>query len=92
VAIYFGAEHLSEGGDMAQQEWKVLSEKTLIPISAIGLVIGAAMWITAVYAQGEENAKAILEIKSQREKDSDRIYHELELVNDKLDRLIERTK
>jgi formyltetrahydrofolate synthetase len=76
---------------MSQQtDWKVLSERTLIPISAISLVVGASMWLTSVWKQGEANAAQIQEMKANQAHDNDRIYDQLEKINEKLDRLIEK--
>ena len=44
----------------------MISEKTWIPLGASILIFGAAMWLTTVYAQGLENQKALLDLKSQR--------------------------
>lgn len=72
------------------REVKTLTESTLIPISAIGLIFGAAAWVTTIYKQGEANAKEIAEIKDARSHDIEKIEVKLDRINDKLDRLIER--
>lgn len=45
----------------------VLSEKTLIPLSAIGILCGAIVWVTTIYAQGVSNSKAIEEIRKNQD-------------------------
>lgn len=63
----------------------VLTGDTLIPVGILTLVFGAAAWITAVYAQGDENARQIAEIKQERKDDMEYIRQELKEINQKLD-------
>lgn len=50
-----------------------INEKTLIPIGAtatiVSLVAGGIFWISAVYAQGRNNAASIEEMKSKSKED-----------------------
>jgi hypothetical protein len=73
----------------------VLSQSTLLPVSIVGVLFGAAMWLTTIYVQGQENTKQIVEIKEQRKDDMDYIRHdlkeiqkELKEINSKLDKRI----
>jgi hypothetical protein len=70
--------------------WKILSEKTLVPVSAISLIIAASMWLTSIWRQGEANAAQISDVKAIQLRENDKIYRELEKINDKLDRMMER--
>lgn len=70
----------------------ILTENTLIPISAIVLVFGASAWLTNVWKQGEANAAQIQEIKQTQSSDMDKIDHKLEKIDEKIDRLLEKQK
>lgn len=70
----------------------ILTENTLIPISAIVLVFGASAWLTTVWKQGEANAAQIQEIKASQSTDMDKIDYKLEKINEKIDRLLEKQK
>ena len=69
---------------------KVLTQNTLIPLSAIMVVVGATGWLTTVWRQGEANAAQIQEVKVTQKADNDRLFDELHRISDKLDRLIEQ--
>lgn len=64
-----------------------LGNDTWIPLGAAVLIFGAAMWLTSVWAQGVSNSAAIVDIKTAQDKSDEKIYHELEKINTKLDRL-----
>jgi hypothetical protein len=70
----------------------VLTRETLIPIGFLTLVFGAAMWLTSMWKQGEVNASQIKEIKVDQERNNDKIYDRLGRIEDKLDRLIEKSR
>ena len=65
----------------------ILSENTLIPLSALALVFGAAMWLTKIFYTGEANAAQIVEIKSNQEKNMDKVYLKLDTIEEKIDQL-----
>jgi TolA-binding protein len=71
---------------------KVLTENTLIPISAITIVFGAALWLTSIYKQGEVNAQQITEIKNQKTAEFDKLEQKIDRLNEKIDRVLERLK
>jgi hypothetical protein len=68
----------------------VISEKTLIPLSAISVVIGASMWLTSVWKQGEATAQELSEFKKTTHIAEERIYRELEKINYKLDKIMDK--
>jgi hypothetical protein len=70
----------------------ILTENTLIPISAIVLVFGASAWLTTVWKQGEANASEIKDIKQTQTNDMEKIDYKLEKINEKIDRLLEKQK
>lgn len=70
----------------------ILSQETLVPIGLIGVIFGAAMWLTSIWKQGEANASQIVEVKQNHDKNMDRIYDKLEKIADKLDHLIEKNE
>lgn len=69
-----------------------LTESTLIPIGAVVLVFGFAMWMTKIFYQGEANAQDISSIKAQTIHDIDKIDKKLERIEDKVDRLLSNPK
>lgn len=48
------------------KEHKVLTENTLIPISAVVFLAGAIVWVTTIYAQNLEHGKQIEELKKSQ--------------------------
>jgi len=71
---------------------KSITEKTLIPISLLTIIIGAAMWLTSLWELSKTSAKDIEEIKieqkeSGREVDQkfDKILNELSYLKGKID-------
>lgn len=64
---------------------KILDEKTLVPVTVIGVVFGAAMWLTSMWKQGEVNAAQIQELKTD-------IATKLDKIEAKVDRLIENSE
>jgi hypothetical protein len=70
----------------------IISEKTLIPISAIAVLIGGVFWISSMYAQGRENANAIIGIKQEQKELKVEIREDLRRLEDKIDLLLERKK
>jgi len=71
---------------------KTITENTLIPLSAIALVFGAAMWLTTIFRQGEANANEIKEIKESKSHDLEKIETKIDKINDKVDRLLQERK
>lgn len=51
-----------------------ISETTLIPISLVGVLLGAAFWVTQIYFQGNANADAIVKQQQWEDKMEKRIY------------------
>jgi hypothetical protein len=46
-----------------------ITEKTLIPISAIGVVVGGVFWLTMLYFQTNANAKALADLSLKQDTD-----------------------
>jgi hypothetical protein len=67
-----------------------LDSSTLIPLGALSLVFGAAMWLTSIWKQGEANASQIQEVKHDQEKNLDKVYQKLEKIDGKIDQLMEK--
>ena len=67
-----------------------LSEGTLIPISLLITLLLFSAWLTTVYAQGVSNSNAIGELKVQRHEDVDYFRDQVEKINAKLDRILEK--
>jgi hypothetical protein len=61
----------------------IFSEKTLIPVSVLGVIFGGAVWLTTIWVRGDANAADLIEFKEAVGKKLDRI-------EDKLDRIIEK--
>lgn len=59
-----------------------ITEKTLIPISLLTIIVGGVFWLTNIYFSTATNASEIKELKQQRKDDTI-------LINEKLDKLIE---
>jgi len=70
----------------------ILDEKTLIPIGAVTLIFGAAVWLSSVWYQGDVNAAQIQELKSNQDRDMDKVYEKLDKIDSKIDRLMEKTR
>jgi len=70
----------------------ILDEKTLIPIGAVTLIFGAAVWLSSVWYQGDVNAAQIQEIKATQERDLDKVYEKLDKIDSKIDRIIEKIR
>lgn len=51
---------------MANQERLILSEKTLLPLSVVGILAGAIVWATTFYNQGVAQGEEIRSIKEQQ--------------------------
>lgn len=41
-----------------------ITEKTLIPLSLLAIIIGGVIWLTTMYSQGTANAESIRDIRS----------------------------
>ncbi len=74
------------------EKQKTISEGTLIPISLLVTLLLFSAWLTTVYAQGLSNNNAIVEIKAVHEKNIDKVYEKLGKIEDKIDKIIERSK
>jgi hypothetical protein len=70
----------------------ILDEKTLIPIGAVSLIFGAAVWLSSVWYQGDVNAAQIQEIKATQERDLDKVYNKLEKIDSKIDHIMEKLR
>lgn len=79
---------------MAEEKhaWHILSERTLIPASALLLVFSASAWLTTVWKQGEANAAQIQEVKADQSRNIDKIYEKLDKISDKIDALLEKSR
>lgn len=70
----------------------ILSENTLIPLSALVVFFGFAAWLTKIDYTGAANAAEIKDIKAAQTADMDKIDYKLEKINEKIDRLLEKQK
>jgi enamine deaminase RidA (YjgF/YER057c/UK114 family) len=70
----------------------IVSEKTLIPVSLLTVVMGGVFWLSSMYAKTNANAEAIVEIKDQTRQDREHLDRRLNRIEAKLDRVIERRK
>jgi hypothetical protein len=77
-------------GILKMERQSIISEKTLVPLGAIALIFGAAMWLTSIWRQGEANTARIQEVKQDQARDIDKVYTELNRISEKLDHLIEK--
>lgn len=75
---------------MKEAKGSVISEKTLVPIGLISVVVGCVVWLTTVWRQGEANAAQIQEVKDSQRHDNDRIYEKLDKIDAKIDDLLEK--
>ena len=50
---------------------RIINENSLVPLSLVIALLGGAGWLTMVYANGMENGRAIVEIKSDSAKAAD---------------------
>lgn len=46
---------------------EVLSEKTLIPISLVIVLVGGVFWLTTIYWRGISTAEAVLRVESKQD-------------------------
>lgn len=63
----------------------IISNNTLIPLSAASVIFFAAMWVTSISEQGKANAAQIQEVKVD-------ISEKLDKIEAKVDRLIEKSE
>lgn len=68
----------------------ILSNETLVPVGMLSIIFGFCMWLTTVWATGQDNSKDISEMKIQRRVDMEELKKEIDKISEKLDRLIER--
>lgn len=69
---------------------KVIGESTLIPISFLITLLLFSAWLTSVYAQGLSNSVAIGELKVQRKDDTEYFRGQVDKINEKLDRILQK--
>ena len=62
---------------------RAITEKTFIPISMIGAIIGGAVWLTTIYNTSAANAANIKDLKYQRNS----LLLELRIMNSRLSRI-----
>lgn len=60
-----------------------ITENTLVPLSLMATILGAGAWLTVVWYQGNANATAIMEIKTEVKEKSNKL-------DDKLDEIVQR--
>lgn len=63
----------------------ILSEKTLIPVSMLSVIVGGVFWLSSMHALSKANAADIKENKSD-------VLRRLDRIENKVDRLIEASK
>ena len=71
---------------------KVIDKSTLVPIGALVLAFTIAAFITKVAAEEAALKEEFKEHKEVQSKEIDKVYHQLENINSKVDRLIERKR
>lgn len=69
----------------------IISKGTLIPLAAVGVVIGFTFWLTNIWANGNQNTRDIAEIKTTIEQLSS-LSDRMTRMETKLDILIEQIK
>lgn len=69
----------------------VISQNTLVPLTAVGALIGFTFWLSNIYQTGEQNKRDITEIKSAMEQFSS-LSDRMTRMETKLDILIEQVK
>jgi len=58
-----------------------LTEKTLVPISLIIVLLGAMLWLSEIYAMAKHSSEEIKAIKQEKRQD-------LDAINNKFDRIL----
>lgn len=71
---------------------KKITESTLIPISLVITLFGGVMWLSALWFREEANAWAIAEVKQAMKDDKAILREDIKIINDKLDKIMERLK
>jgi hypothetical protein len=75
---------------MSIERRTILNNETLIPVGMISIIFVFCMWLTNVWANGQSNTRDISEIKIQRKEDITEIKTQLEKLNEKMDRIINK--
>ena len=65
---------------------KIIDEKTLIPISALAIILGGCAWLTTIYYTGSANAEAIDRIEKKQD-DIEKIKTDLAVVREKVENI-----
>jgi hypothetical protein len=72
------------------EKQKSITENTLVPISLLVTLLLFSAWLTTVWAQGLKNAENIDKIEVNRKEDVQYFRDQVEKMNDKLDRILEK--
>lgn len=64
-----------------------LGDNSFVSISLVIAIVGAAGWLTMVFAKGEKNASDISELKVDHEKFKDKVTEKLDQILEKLGNL-----
>lgn len=65
----------------------MISEKTLIPISTILVIVGAVFWLTNIYNLANTNAYGIESIKKKVSTTDSKIIERIDLIDQRLSRI-----
>jgi hypothetical protein len=63
-----------------------ITERTVVPITLVGSVIGVAAWITMVYAKGENTSVRVDKVEVRMDSIEDRVDRKMDLIIDLLQR------
>lgn len=66
----------------------IINEKTLVPVSLLAALAGGIFWLSSMYAQTQANAQAVVEIKETQKDDRREIIERLNMIDNKIDRLL----
>ena len=58
----------------------IISEKTLIPVSLIIVLVGAIFWLSSMYALANNNKEQIVEIKNDYKQGIDRLEKKIDIL------------
>ena len=66
-----------------------ITSRTLIPVSVLTTLAGGVFWLSSMWFRQDASAQAIAEIKIQRKEDKEEWNERLNIMDRKLDRIIE---
>lgn len=62
----------------------ILTERTLVPLGVIAVIIGGIAWLTTLYADTKNNGQTLLRIEQKQDTLEGGIYEELKTINTRL--------